>query len=164
MRFYYLGTSKNLAPLVFRVPNFIFWLKEGVLSMSYMLFFAIPSFRLPSHWVFRSAHLYLLAIFVSISWAGQPVNINTADAMQLASALDGVGEKKAEQIVAWRQQHGAFQSLHDLSKVPGMSVKLIERNRQWLLLKDQPGMAPVRGGHVSDDGVSLPQRAYGSQR
>jgi hypothetical protein len=28
------GTAKNLAPLVFRVPNFIFWLKEGVLSMS----------------------------------------------------------------------------------------------------------------------------------
>jgi hypothetical protein len=24
-----MGTSKNLAPLVFRVPNFIFWLKEG---------------------------------------------------------------------------------------------------------------------------------------
>jgi hypothetical protein len=49
------GTSKNLAPLVFRVPNFIFYLKEGVLSMSYMLFFATPSFRLPSHWVFRGA-------------------------------------------------------------------------------------------------------------
>jgi hypothetical protein len=48
-----MGTSKNLAPLVFRVPNFIFWLKEGVLSMSYMLFFATPSFRLPSYWVFR---------------------------------------------------------------------------------------------------------------
>jgi hypothetical protein len=32
------GTSKNLALLVFSVPSFIFWLKEGVLSMSYMLF------------------------------------------------------------------------------------------------------------------------------
>jgi len=112
----------------------------------------------------RPYYLYLLVIFASFSWAGQPVNINTADVMQLASALDGVGKKKAEQIVAWRQQHGAFQSLHALSKVPGMSVKLIERNRQWLLLQDQPDMMPVRGGLVSDDGVSLPQRAYGSQR
>jgi hypothetical protein len=43
------GNSKNLASLVFRVANFIFWLKEGVLSMSYTLFFATPSFRLPSH-------------------------------------------------------------------------------------------------------------------
>jgi hypothetical protein len=41
------GTSKNLAPLVFRVPNFIFYLKEGVLSMSYILFFATPSDFLP---------------------------------------------------------------------------------------------------------------------
>jgi hypothetical protein len=49
------GASKNLALLVFRVPDFIFWLKEGVLSMSYMLFFATPSSRPPTHWVFRCA-------------------------------------------------------------------------------------------------------------
>jgi hypothetical protein len=49
------GASKNLALLVFRVPDFIFWLKEGVLSMSYMLFFATPSSRPPTHWVFRGA-------------------------------------------------------------------------------------------------------------
>jgi hypothetical protein len=53
-----MGTSKNLVPLVFSVPNFIFWLKEEVLSMSYMLFLATPSFRLPSHWVFRGALLF----------------------------------------------------------------------------------------------------------
>jgi IS5 family transposase len=39
---------KNLALLVFSVPNFIFWLKEGVLSMSYMLF----SQPLPSDFLF----------------------------------------------------------------------------------------------------------------
>jgi hypothetical protein len=43
-RFFSQGASKNLALLVFRVPDFIFWLKEGVLSMSDMLFFATPSF------------------------------------------------------------------------------------------------------------------------
>jgi hypothetical protein len=37
-----MGASNNLALFVFRVPDFIFWLKEGVLSMSYMLFFATP--------------------------------------------------------------------------------------------------------------------------
>jgi hypothetical protein len=50
------GASKSLALLVFRVPDFIFWLKEGGLSMSYMLFFATPSSRPPTHWVFRGAH------------------------------------------------------------------------------------------------------------
>jgi hypothetical protein len=53
------GISKNLASLVFSVPNFSFWLKEGALSTSYMLFFATPSFRLPSHWVFRGALKYM---------------------------------------------------------------------------------------------------------
>jgi hypothetical protein len=43
-----MGTTKNLALLVFIVPNFIFWLKEGVLSMSYMLFSQpLPSGFLP---------------------------------------------------------------------------------------------------------------------
>jgi hypothetical protein len=49
------GNTKNERSEVFSVPNFSFWLKEGVLSTRYMLFFATPSFRLPSHWVFRGA-------------------------------------------------------------------------------------------------------------
>jgi hypothetical protein len=57
-----LGASKNLALLVFSVPDFIFWLKEGVLSMSYMLFFATPSSRPPTHWVFRGAQMYYLYV------------------------------------------------------------------------------------------------------
>jgi hypothetical protein len=36
-------------------------LKEGLLSMRYMLFFATPSFRFPSHWVFRGARLFIMA-------------------------------------------------------------------------------------------------------
>jgi hypothetical protein len=53
------GASKNLALLVFSLHDFIFWLKEGVLSMSYMLFFATPSSRPPTHWVFRGALEFL---------------------------------------------------------------------------------------------------------
>jgi hypothetical protein len=58
------GTSKNLIgrklilhrrePLktslrwFLEFPTLFFYLKEGILSMSYMLFFATPSFRIPS--------------------------------------------------------------------------------------------------------------------
>jgi hypothetical protein len=38
-------------------PTVFFYLKEGVLSMSYMLFFATPSSRPPTYWGFRGALL-----------------------------------------------------------------------------------------------------------
>jgi hypothetical protein len=37
------GMAKNLALLVFTLPNFIFWLKEGGLSMSRYFSHPLPS-------------------------------------------------------------------------------------------------------------------------
>lgn len=56
----------------------------------------------------------------------QPVDINHADATQL-STLKGVGAKKAAAIVAYRQAHGAFASVDDLSKVKGIGLKMLAR-------------------------------------
>jgi hypothetical protein len=36
------GISKNLAPLVFSVPDFIFWLKEGILINALHVIFRNP--------------------------------------------------------------------------------------------------------------------------
>ncbi|MCL5796227.1 MAG: helix-hairpin-helix domain-containing protein [Gammaproteobacteria bacterium] len=65
--------------------------------------------------------------------AAQTVNVNTADAAQLASALSGIGEKKAQLIVAWRKEHGPFKSLDDVAKVKGLGPKLIERNKDIIV-------------------------------
>ncbi len=72
-------------------------------------------------------------LLVQPVFANQSVNINSADAAQLSSALSGVGEKKAQQIVAWRQQHGPFKSLDDLAKVKGVGPKLVERNKERIV-------------------------------
>lgn len=48
---------------------------------------------------------------------GLRVNINTSNAAELARALDGVGLKKAEAIIAYRNTHGAFKTVEDLLKV-----------------------------------------------
>lgn len=58
----------------------------------------------------------------------QKININTASVSELQS-LHGVGQKKAEAIVEYRQQHGKFQSIQDLQKVKGIGPKLFEKNQ-----------------------------------
>lgn len=53
------------------------------------------------------------------------VNINTADATQLAM-LPRIGEKAAERIVAYRTQHGPFKKTTDLMQVKGVGAKTFE--------------------------------------
>lgn len=56
------------------------------------------------------------------------ININTASAGEIAAALNGVGEKRAEAIVAYREQNGPFKSLADLQNVKGIGEKVVEKN------------------------------------
>ncbi|MGB5177138.1 MAG: helix-hairpin-helix domain-containing protein [Gammaproteobacteria bacterium] len=63
-----------------------------------------------------------------------PVDINTADAAALAGAINGVGETKAATIVAYREMHGPFMRVEDLSNVKGIGPGTIEKNRQNLVV------------------------------
>lgn len=56
------------------------------------------------------------------------VSINTATVDELAKAMNGVGKKKAQAIVSYREEHGPFKALEDLKQVPGMGDSLVERN------------------------------------
>jgi competence protein ComEA len=61
------------------------------------------------------------------------LNINTADAPTIVDAhIKGIGKKRAEAIVAYRQAHGPFKSIEDLKKIKGLSGKVIESNRERL--------------------------------
>jgi competence protein ComEA len=55
--------------------------------------------------------------------AGGKVNINQATAAQLA-LLPRIGEKVADRIVDYRQQHGNFARPEDLMEVKGIGEKL----------------------------------------
>ena len=48
-----------------------------------------------------------------------PVNLNTADAEAL-TALPGIGEELAARIVEYREEHGPFKTVEDLTEVPGI--------------------------------------------
>ena len=54
-----------------------------------------------------------------------PININTATQTELEK-LKGIGPALASAIVAYREQHGAFQSVEELDKVSGIGPKKLE--------------------------------------
>lgn len=61
----------------------------------------------------------------------QKINLNTADVTTLQK-LAGVGQKKAEKIIAFRDQHGGFKSVAELKKVGGFGDKTLAKFRDQL--------------------------------
>lgn len=56
------------------------------------------------------------------------ININIATVEEL-TALDGVGEKKAQAIVEYRNENGYFTTVEELTNVSGIGEKTLEKNR-----------------------------------
>lgn len=56
------------------------------------------------------------------------ISINSASAQELVQGLNGIGLKKAEAIVDYRERYGAFTSLEQLQEVPGIGSALVARN------------------------------------
>jgi competence protein ComEA len=56
------------------------------------------------------------------------VNINEADAETIADVLTGIGPVKAQAIVKYREEHGPFQSVNDLTKVSGIGAATLRNN------------------------------------
>ncbi|CAE7200377.1 unnamed protein product [Symbiodinium pilosum] len=63
------------------------------------------------------------------------LNINDATVAELVS-LPGIGRKKAENIVAYREEHGRFESLDDLAAVPGFCRRGVDKVADMVTLDD----------------------------
>ena len=70
-------------------------------------------------------------------FAVEPIDINTADAQTMAQSIQGVGQAKAEAIVAYRKKNGRFASIEDLAKVKGIGLKTVSKNRDRLTISDK---------------------------
>ena len=85
-------------------------------------------------WLYTIFASLLLSLSVL---AAQPVNVNTADAQTIAENLTGVGLSKAQAIVAYREAHGTFKHIDELVNVKGIGLKLIDKNRDYILVGQQ---------------------------
>ena len=61
------------------------------------------------------------------------LNINTASASEIQKALIGIGAKKAEAIVQYREKHGNFTVAEQLLEVQGIGKATIEKNRDRIV-------------------------------
>lgn len=69
----------------------------------------------------------------SASSNSEQVHLNSATVEDLQK-LNGVGQKKAEQIIAYRDQNGGFKQIEDLTKVTGIGEKTFEKLKDQLAL------------------------------
>jgi competence protein ComEA len=77
--------------------------------------------------------LLLTGLVVLTSWAG-PVDLNSADAETIARELNGVGVSRAQAIVEYREQYGAFLSAEDLLNVTGIGPHILQVNKANIVL------------------------------
>jgi competence protein ComEA len=77
----------------------------------------------------------MFSLFTAPAVLAEVVNINKADVATLDS-LDGIGEKKAEAIIAYRTEHGEFKTLEELKEVPGIGDKMFEKIKADISLTD----------------------------
>jgi competence protein ComEA len=64
--------------------------------------------------------------------AKMPVDVNTADAKTLTT-LKGIGAKKAQAIIKYREKNGNFKSVQELASVKGIGQKALVR-----IMKNNP--------------------------
>ncbi|MEV3835974.1 ComEA family DNA-binding protein [Aeromonas allosaccharophila] len=62
------------------------------------------------------------------------LNINTATLAELTS-LKGIGDKKAQAIVDYREKQGKFTSVDQLADVNGIGPATLEANRDMIIVK-----------------------------
>ncbi len=65
---------------------------------------------------------------------GGLVNINTADKAQLMT-LPGIGESRAESILAYRKESGGFQRIEDIMQVSGIKEGAFQKLRDKICVK-----------------------------
>lgn len=63
------------------------------------------------------------------------VNINTATVNEIQDKLIGIGAKKAQAIVDYRDKQGKFVNIEQLTEVPGIGKATLDKNRDRIVVE-----------------------------
>ncbi len=107
-----------------------------------------------------SAALLLVQVLGNLRWGSRPseldrdaglvyrIDLNRADRAELLQ-LPGVGEHMAQRIVEYRQRHGLFHDVNELTGVQGIGPTTLETLRPWLRVnsdaENQRALASIAG-------------------
>ena len=67
---------------------------------------------------------------------GEVIDVNTADIYDL-QRLPGIGEKRAQEIIAYREEHGPFRTVDNLTEVTGIGPAILETLREYVTAGDE---------------------------
>lgn len=83
------------------------------------------------------------------------ININTAS-KALLSYVSGIGEKMAENIVAYRSENGPFEDRKQLKKVPRLGEKVFQQAAAFIRIKD--GKNPLDNSAVHPEAYGIVEK------
>jgi protein Tex len=83
------------------------------------------------------------------------VELNTAS-KELLSYVSGIGSTLAQNIVSWRNEHGAFKSRKELMEVPRMGEKVFEQSAGFLRIRD--GKHPLDRSAVHPESYAVVEK------
>ncbi len=83
------------------------------------------------------------------------VNLNQADAVTLQENLKGVGKKKAQAIVAYRDEHGDFKTLDEVMEVKGIGEGIFKKIKENLSLTEGVTGVSGKAGAKGESGAGM---------
>lgn len=63
----------------------------------------------------------------------EKINLNTADLTKLQQ-IPGIGEKKAQEIIQYRQENGSFKAIEELQEISGIGQKTVEKIKNFVTI------------------------------
>lgn len=102
---------------------------------------------------YKSLLLATIFSLSSVSAFAEVVNLNKADASAFQYYLNGIGEKKANKIVNYRQQHKEFKSIAEIMEVKGIGKGIFTKINADLSLTEGKVSAPTKKAKIKKENI-----------